>query len=121
MRICGSIKRPIPHDIAARLESLPVGQRRVAETLVGGGAARTYGEVAALLGIHVGSVHVHLRRIRERHPEVYAALMTERARQLGKRHEAAEARAAEHSRRWHRIQANRRYYYRFGCWPWDAR
>jgi hypothetical protein len=115
------LKRPIPHDIAALLDALPLGQRRVAEALIGGEEARTYPEVADLLRLHVGSVHTHLRRLRLGRPEVYAALMRERERQLAERHEEAQARAEAHSREWHRKQANRRYYHRFGEWPWEAR
>lgn len=93
----------------------------MAEALVREEVARSYPEVAEQLGIHVGSVHAHLRRVRLRHPEVYAALMAERARQIAARKARSAARAAAHSREWHRKQANRRYYYRFGCWPWERR
>jgi len=37
------------------------------------------------------------------------------------RHVLAIQRANEHSAIWHRHQANRRYYYRFGRWPWERR
>jgi hypothetical protein len=111
-------KRLIPHDIGALLAMLPAGQRRVAEALIASGDAPTYPAVAIALGLHVGTVHRHLARIRERHPDVYAALMAERRRQLAVRHERAVLRAEAHSRSWHRRQANRRYYYRFGRWPW---
>ena len=58
-------------------------------------------------------VHTHLRRLRDRRPEVYAALMAERVRGLAERHAEAVKRAQAHSRAWHRKQANRRYYYRY--------
>jgi len=99
------------------LASLPEGRRRVAEALIADGG-RTYPAVAALLGVHLGTVHQHLRRIRRLHPKVYAALRQARAGQLAQRHTQAIARAEAHSRRWHRAQANRRFYYRFGRWPW---
>ena len=72
-------KKQIPHDLADRLAELPPAQRRVAEALVGGDQARTYGDVAAVLGVSVGTVHTHLRRVRERHPDVYAVLMAARS------------------------------------------
>lgn len=101
------------------LGTLPTGRARVALALVAGRDAPTYPEVAARLGIGLGTVHTHLRRLRERHPDVYTAVMAERARQLGKRHKEALARDAEHSRLWHRKQANRRYHARYGRWPWE--
>jgi hypothetical protein len=45
--------------------------------------------------------------------------MAERARHLATRHAAALKRAAAHSQRWHHRQANRRYFYRYGRWPWE--
>jgi hypothetical protein len=56
--------RPIPHDVAALLATLPAGQRRVAEMLIGSADAPTYPAVAAALSLHVGTVHRHLARIR---------------------------------------------------------
>ena len=122
-------KRPIPHDtscrtdkpLAAMLATLPGGRRRVAEALVGGTVAPTYTAVAAQLGISLGTVHRHLQRTRLRHPAVHAALVDERRRQLTARHDRAIERAISRSRRWHRRQANRRYFERFGCWPWEPR
>jgi hypothetical protein len=114
-------KRPEPHDLPAGLDRLPPGQRRVAVALVETGTAQSYPAVAAALGVHLGTVHRHLGRVRARHPALYAALMAERARQLATRHTAALARAAAHSEQWHRRQANRRYYYRYGRWPWERR
>lgn len=113
-------KRLKAHDLAALLATVPHGRRRVAEALVGGDAARTYGEVADLLGVHLGTVHTHLCRLRLRHPEAYAALMAERRRQLDVRHQAAVADAEMRSWEWHRRQANRRYRQRFGYRPWEA-
>jgi hypothetical protein len=83
--------------------------------------APTYDQVAEYLGLHVGTVLSYLNRIRVRRPEVYADLMLLRGRQLGERHLGALKRAAAHSAAWHRKQANRRYYRRFGRWPWEGR
>lgn len=106
-------------SLLAVLGKVPSGRARVALALVVGREAPTYPEVAARLGIGVGTVYTHLRRLRERHPDVYAAVMAERSRQLAKRHKEALARDEAHSRRWHRKQANRRYYYAHGYWPWE--
>ena len=73
----------------------------------------TYRAVAAQLGLSVGTVYRHLGRIRERHPEVYAALMMERERQLAVRHQQALERDEAHSDRWHQM-TKRRYYFRVG-------
>lgn len=105
--------------LLAALGTLPTGRARVALALVLTREAPTYPEVAARLGLGVGTVHTHLRRLRERHPDVYAAVMTERARQLAQRHKDALLRDAAHSRLWHRKQANRRYHARYGYWPWE--
>ena len=113
------LKRPKPYALPASLATLPPGQRRVAEALVGGEVAPTYEQTADALGLHVGTVLGYLNRIRERRPDAHADLMALRRRQLGEWHRVALRRAAEHSRRWHRKQANRRYYYRFGRWPWE--
>ena len=101
------------------LKTLPQGQQRVAGALVDGSRARTYRGVATLLGLHLGTVHQHLRRIRLRHPDVYAALMLRRAHQLTERHARAVQRAESHSQEWHRRQANRRLFYALGRWPWE--
>ena len=101
------------------LKTLPGGQQRVARALVNGPRARTYRGVAALLRLHLGTVHQQLRRIRLRHPVVYAALMVCRAQQLTQRHAGAVQRAERHSQQWHRRKANRRFLYAFGRWPWE--
>lgn len=105
--------------LLAALSRVPPGRARVALALVVGPDAPTYPEVAARLGLGVGTVATHLRRLRERHPDLYALLMAARARQLARRHEAALARDEAHSKRWHKRQANRRYYAAHGSWPWE--
>ncbi len=105
--------------LLAALGGLPPGRARVALALVAGRDAPTYPEVAARLGIGLGTVHTHLKRLRAGQPDVYAAVMAERARQLARRHEDALTRDAAHSRRWHRRQANRRFHARYGYWPWE--
>ena len=89
------MKRTSP--LARMLRTLPPGRRRVAKALLAHSGSRTYPAVAAQLGIHLGTVHQHLRRIRLRHPQVYVMVMAERARQLAERHEDAVQRAAAHS------------------------
>ena len=101
------------------LKTLPEGQQRVAVALVNGPRARTYREVAALLRLHLGTVHQQLRRIRLGHPVVYAALMVYRAHQLTQRHACAVQRAESHSHEWRRRKANRRFYYALGRWRWQ--
>lgn len=83
-------------------ESLPKGQRRVAEALVGEGRARTYKGIAKQLELSLGTVYEHLRRIRLNHPELYAGMMIIRKDKLELRHKAALARDAEHTRRYFR-------------------
>ncbi len=106
-------------SIPLDLSPLPAGQRRVAATLIGGSKARTYAEVAKKLELSLGTVYEQLRRIRLNHPELYAALMELRRKQLEHRHVAALAKDAAHSKQYFRRKANRRYYERFGYWPWE--
>ena len=105
----------------AGVDLLPSGQRRVAEALLSETRAPTYPEVAGALRIGVGTVHRHLSRIRARHPELYQDLMAARRIQLDARHREAESRARAHSDAWHRRQSARRFFYRFGRWPWEPR
>ena len=77
---------PIPHDIQITLRLLPPGQRAVVEALIGMGWARSYASVATSLNLHLGTVHTHLRRLRETAPELYAAIMQVRGLQLAQRH-----------------------------------
>ena len=95
------------NPLQAMLKQLPMGQRLVAYALIAGDGAPTYRHLAALLGVHRGTVYQHLRRIRLGRPHIYAAVMAHRARQLAKRHERALERAAAHSLRWHCAQKRR--------------
>ena len=102
------------HDLAALLDAVSSGQRRVAEALVADPYGHTYPELGAALGLHVGTVHRHLGRIKRRHPAVYAALMAIRAAQLNARHQRALAR-----RRVKRWQRRYRHLHVYGCEPWE--
>ena len=102
-----------PKQLALLLDTLPPGRRRVAMALIADDCGLTYRAVAAQLAVSLGTVYQHLRRIRVRHPQVYAALMRERDRQLAVRHQQALERAKAHSDRWHQI-TKRRYSFRFG-------
>lgn len=95
------------NPLQAMLKQLPMGQRLVAYALIAGDGAPTYRHLAALLGVHRGTVYQHLRRIRLRRPHIYAAVMAHRARQLAERHVRALERAAAHSQRWHGAQTRR--------------
>ena len=101
-----------PRQLALLLDTLPPGRRRVAMALITDDCGRTYRAVAAQLALSLGTVHQHLRRIRLRHPGVYAALRKERDRQLAVRHQQALERAQAHSNRWHQITKTR-YAFRF--------
>ncbi len=102
-------ERGVSKELARLLATLPPGRRRVATALIADTRGRTYPEVAAELGVHLGTVHQHLRRIRLRHPEVYAAVRKARARQLAARRRQALARAKAHSQRWHEIIKGRHF------------
>ena len=101
-----------PEELAWLLATLPPGRRRVAMALIADDGGRTYRALAAQLEVSLGTVHQHLRRIRLRHPQVYTAIMHERARQLANRHRGALERAQAHRDRWHEM-TRRRFRYRF--------
>ena len=105
---------PDPATLAALLAPLPAGQRRVAEALLAEPRGRTYPQVAAALGVHLGTVYTQLRRLRASRPAVYAALMAARGDQLAARH--AWALSRRRTRR-----ATRRYicWHVYGCEPWE--
>jgi len=108
-------------DFDGDLAQLPVGQRRVALALIDGEDAPTYAQVAQRLGLHLGTVHTHLRRIRQQHPDIYAALMQHRRQQLAHRHQAAVRRARLRLRtsRPPSAKAMLRHYRKTGRWPWE--
>ena len=82
--------------------TLTPGQRRVMDVFVGGKKARTYKKVAEILGIHIGTVYTHLKRVRDNQPKVYNRAMAIRQNQLAVRHEEAIARADARSHAYHR-------------------
>ena len=102
------------HDIL-NLSPLPPGQRRAVLALVGGGEAHTYSEAAKAGEMSLGTLYTHLRRIRQRHPDLYEEIRQMRLAQLEVRHEAALASAKAHSRAYFRRQA--RWLRRMGLWP----
>jgi len=98
------------------LADVPEGQRRVIVALLAEPEGRTYPATAAALGLHLGTVHRHLARLRERRAAVYAAVLAQREAQLDARHEGAEERAR--GRRARRRAVHRA---RYGCEPWAGR
>ncbi len=100
---------------------LPRGQARVAIALIClPEDPVSYRDVADGLGIHLGTVHTHLRRIRQLHPCVYAALMDERRRQLAERHSAIVEERRLRSLRWGRRRYAARYRATRRDWPWEV-
>ena len=84
---------------------LPDGQQRALDSLINGadGKAVTYRQAAESLGIAVGTLKTHLKRIRRNDPDTYYFMMnTFRKPQLDVRHQEALDRADEHSHRYHR-------------------
>ena len=83
---------PTPDALRAALRSLPPGQRRVVQAIARRPGA-TYPDLARGLGLHLGTLHTHLRRVREWEPALYAELLAIRRRALAAR-QAARWRAA---------------------------
>jgi len=100
------------------LSSLPPGQRRAIEALVGGGEqARTYSGAAKLAGMSEGTMLTQVNRVRRRHPRLYKKIRYVRLSQLEVRHEVALGNAQEHSREYFR-NVNRSLYRMLGYRPW---
>lgn len=97
------------------LDALTPGQMRVVEALLGDSQGRTYRQIAALLGVHLGTVYTHLKRVRDRHPDLWIEIQAARTKQLALRHQRALARARRHTDAWFRKQ-RRRQRMRDGWW-----
>lgn len=85
-------------------QHLPDGQQRALDSLINGadGTAVTYREAAESLGIAVGTLKTHLKRIRKNDPDTYYFMMnTFRKPQLAVRHKEALERADAHSHQYH--------------------
>jgi len=92
------------------LSSLPEGQRRAVLALIGGELARTYPDAAKVAGTSLGTMHTHVRRVRQNHPELYQAIRNVRKDQLAVRHHNAIDNARAHTREWfRRVRRNERY------------
>ena len=95
-----SPKKHNPYDID--LSSLPPGQRRAMEALIGGSNSRTYTEAAKIAGMAEGTLLTHVNRVRQGRPEVYRLVRKVRKAQLKVRHRIAVNSAQAHSRDWWR-------------------
>lgn len=98
-------KKPFSYDMPD-LSTLPPGQRRAMDALIGDAVARTYPEAARLAGMSEGTLLTHVNRVRQRQPMLYKVIRSVRLAQLAQRHEDALAGARAHSaiyfktRRW---------------------
>ena len=103
-------EKQFPYDMP-NLSTLPPGQRRAVEALIGGGVARTYPDAARLAGMSEGTLLTHVNRVRQRHPGLYSSIRSVRLAQLAERHEGALATARAHSAIYFRKRAKwmRRY------------
>ncbi len=101
------------------LSALPQGQYNAVIALIGGDEARTYRQAANIAGISLGTLYTHLRRVRQKHPDLYDEIRSIRLSQLARRHIEAMIGDMEHSRVYFKRKANYRYYQRFGHWPWE--
>ena len=103
--------------LPARYRKIPYGQIRALRALIAHDipSGRTYKEAADAAGISLGSLYTHLRRVRQNHPEIYAATMEVRAQQLEVRHQHAVLDRRDRSREWwHNV--NKAEFYAMGGW-----
>jgi transposase len=98
------------------LERLTVGQQRTVKTLLKG---KTYQDTANTLGVSTGTVYRQLKRVKDKHPNLYQEVMTVRKQQLAQRHKEALKRAEAHSRRYFRKKYNYEYMLKHGYYPWE--
>jgi hypothetical protein len=103
------------HDMPD-LSSLPPGQARAVESLIGAGRDRTYTEAAEAAGMSLGTLYTHLRRVRCNHPKLYAAIRKVRKAQLAVRHRNAVANARAHTRAYFRHIRRSQLYLLAGYW-----
>jgi hypothetical protein len=61
-----------------------------------------------------------MRRIRQRRPDLYKEILTERRRQLAARHEAVVEERRCRSLLWVRRRRAAKYRKAHGKWPWDV-
>ena len=110
-------KKHNPYDIP-NLSSLPPGQRRAIQALIGcGEQARTYTEAAQVASMSEGTMLTHVNRVRRRHPRIYKKARAVRLAQLALRHEEALDNAREHCREYF-TRVNRSQYRMLGYRPW---
>jgi uncharacterized protein (DUF2237 family) len=96
------------------LAGVTPGQCRAVVALLAIPTGCTYTEAAEAMGIHVGSLHRHLARLRAARPALYAAVMQHRAAQLDARHEASAGRRVAA-----RATYRATYRGRWGREPWE--
>ena len=103
------------------LSKLTAGQRAVITALLDSRMKTpTYKNVAKKLRVSVGTVYQQLKRVRDKHPRVYQAVMVQRKEQLAKRHQTALGNAKKHSRAYFRKKWNYEYMQKHGYYPWEA-
>jgi hypothetical protein len=76
--------------------------------------------IADALGVRPSTIKTHLRRIRRRHPGLYAEVMAHRSRAFERYHATVAEARRERSRRWGKRRWAARYRAEHGRWPWDA-
>jgi hypothetical protein len=89
-------KLPLPHDLVEQVAALPRRQREVVEQWVGVTPAPTYRLVAERLGISLGTVYEHLKRVRDGYPTLYDRLYE--LRQAARRERSHAATLRQHLR-----------------------
>ena len=109
-------KKRLSYDMTD-LSSLPPGQRRAVEALIGGGGeARTYPEAAEIADMSEGTLLTHINRVRQNHPELYEEIRIVRKAQLEVRHESAMENAKAHSRAYFRRRRRNAVLYGYSTW-----
>ena len=100
-----------------KLSQLPPGQAKALRAILDpdNPSGRTYKQAAEVAGISLGTLYTHLRRVRQNHPKIYAAVMGARSIQLEVRHQHAVLDRRDRSREWwHNV--NKAEFYAMGGW-----
>jgi len=100
-----------------KLSQLPPGQAKALRAILDpdNPSGRTYKQAAEVAGISLGTLYTHLRRVRQNHPKIYAAVMGARSIQLEVRHQTALTDRRLRSREWW-DGVNKAQFYMLGGW-----
>lgn len=79
----------------------------------------SYGVIASAMEVSLSTVKTHLRRVRQKHPDLYCSVMAIRLRDFDAYHAFVREARRERSRRWGRRRWIAQYRREHGYSPWE--